>query len=181
MEKETIKNLINVLGLVKDLKRTGWVMYGVDGAESDAEHSFGVAMLAMMLAPKEIDKLKCLELALVHDMAEIYTGDFTPFDNISKDEKYRLEAESAEKIAKEISWPKFRELIEEYNAKQTKEAKFISLLDKIETAMTAKYYDKNNRCSRKLSDEFYEYANRYADNTYDEELAEIKDLAKNLK
>ena len=43
------------------------------------------------------------------------------------------------------------------------------------------HYDKNNRCSRKLSDEFYEYANRYADNTYDEELAEIKDLAKNLK
>ena len=71
MEKETIKNLIDVLGLVKDLKRTGWVMYGVDGAESDAEHSFGVAMLAMMLAPKEIDKLKCLELALVHDMADI--------------------------------------------------------------------------------------------------------------
>lgn len=33
----------------------------------------------------------CIKLCLVHDMAESIVGDYTPHDNISKEQKYREE------------------------------------------------------------------------------------------
>ncbi|MBE6453451.1 MAG: HD domain-containing protein [Alphaproteobacteria bacterium] len=161
MEIEQINNIINLLGKFKDLKRSGWLQNNVKLPESDADHSFGVAFLVAMLAPKGLDKLKCLELALIHDVAEIYTGDFTPFDDISKDEKHQLEDNAASRIATEIGWVKLCELLKEYNDKSSKEAVFVGLIDKLETAMTSCYYDKNKRSYRVLSNEFVAYAKRH--------------------
>lgn len=35
--------------------------------------------------------VRCIRLALVHDMAECIVGDIAPADNISKEEKHRRE------------------------------------------------------------------------------------------
>ena len=158
---------------MKELKRSGWLMREVKLPESDADHSFGVALLAMMLTPDNLDKQKCMELALVHDLAEIYVGDFTPHDNISKEYKDKLEREGALRLAKELDWSQLSDLIDEYNDKITPEAKFVNLLDKLETVMTAKYYDDNNRSENTLIEEFSDYAKNYA-KSFDE--CEVKDI-----
>jgi putative hydrolases of HD superfamily len=64
-----------------DLPRTGWLMRGVRPCESIAEHSFGVALLAMLLVDAvraegaAVDGERVLRMALVHDAAEARTGD----------------------------------------------------------------------------------------------------------
>ena len=151
MEKQTIRNIIDIIGKFKDLKRSGWVMYNIKLPESDADHSFGLALLVLLTAPENLDKYKCLKLALVHDLAEIYAGDFTPFDNITAQEKNRLETDAANRLA-----------------------------DKLETAMTAKYYDNNARAPRVLIDEFGAYAQKHADKYKGSELDILKEMIKSL-
>jgi putative hydrolase of HD superfamily len=59
------------------LPRTGYALRGVSDPESIAEHGFHLAVLIWALAPDvpEIDLGRALELALVHDLAEIRIGD----------------------------------------------------------------------------------------------------------
>lgn len=141
----TIDKLANLLGNIKDLKRSGWLKRKVENPESVADHSFGVALLAYLLCPKELDKQKCLELAIIHDLAETITGDFTPCDNIPPEVKSQGEIKAIEEIAKELGKPKLVDLFIEYEERKTPEAKFVSQIDKLEAVCQAKYYDAKNR------------------------------------
>lgn len=61
-----------------DLPRTGWLLAGVAPAESVAAHVLGVAQLALALAPcvtPPLDLARVLAMALVHDAAEVASGD----------------------------------------------------------------------------------------------------------
>ena len=67
---------------LKRLDRTGWVLRGQPpGAESVAAHSYGVALVAMLLADEmrargvEMDVGRVLRIAVLHDLAEARTGD----------------------------------------------------------------------------------------------------------
>lgn len=102
--------------------------------ENDVEHSYYLAMAAWMLAPHfNLDKDKCIRVALAHDLVEVYAGDTFAF--ASEDElstKDQREHESLERIRKE--WPDFADMIteiEDYKYKLTEEAKFVYVLDKI--------------------------------------------------
>lgn len=75
-------HLLADLQRLKRLDRTGWVLRGLaPGAESVAAHSFGVGVVAMLLADEvksrgvEVDVERVLRLALLHDLAEARTGD----------------------------------------------------------------------------------------------------------
>jgi putative hydrolase of HD superfamily len=63
---------------LKRIPRTGWVMRGVGGAESVADHSFGVAFISLILAEmldRPLDKAKLLTIALLHDLPESVVSD----------------------------------------------------------------------------------------------------------
>ena len=60
-------------------------------AESIADHMYRMSIMAQLIDDSSIDKNKCIKMALVHDMAEAITGDITPDDGISAEEKTRLE------------------------------------------------------------------------------------------
>src|SRR5512140_3852220 len=65
---------------LKSVPRSGWVMHGVPEAESVADHTFGVAFVALALAQAlgtdtPLDRGKLLSTALLHDLAESLTGD----------------------------------------------------------------------------------------------------------
>ncbi len=63
---------------LKRTPRTGWVTRGVPDAESVADHSFGVAFVALMLGEMlehPLDKTKLLTIALLHDLPESVIGD----------------------------------------------------------------------------------------------------------
>lgn len=72
-------------GLVKKVKRTGWLRYlPSEKVESVGDHSAKIAFLSLFLRGVEnVDSLKCLQMALIHDIAEGLVGDFTPHCKIT--------------------------------------------------------------------------------------------------
>jgi len=63
---------------LKRTPRTGWVMRGVPDGESVADHSYGVAFIALLLAEmvtQAVDRAKLLTIALLHDLPESVVGD----------------------------------------------------------------------------------------------------------
>jgi putative hydrolase of HD superfamily len=63
-------------GQLKRLPRAGWLFAGIAGAESVAEHSFRVALLAYLIAALEgADPERAAVLGLFHDLPETRIGD----------------------------------------------------------------------------------------------------------
>lgn len=86
------------IGKLKTTPRVGWAIRGVPDHESVADHSWRVAALCFLLPRDQYNVGKCLEMAVVHDMAEVVVGDITPEDNVPKDEKQRLELNAMHEI-----------------------------------------------------------------------------------
>lgn len=59
--------------------------------ESIADHMYRMSIMTQLIEDSSINKEKCIKMALVHDMAEAITGDITPDDGISAEEKLQLE------------------------------------------------------------------------------------------
>lgn len=107
--------------------------------ESVAEHSWSVALLTLLAAPDlpdDLDRLRLLELALVHDLGEAISGDVpaplqTPGDDRTARERRDLATLTADLPADLQT--RIRDLWEEYAAAETPEARYLKGLDKIET------------------------------------------------
>ena len=131
----------------KHLYRQGWLhqWISLENCESVAEHSFCVALLALVLADEysiELDTAKVIRMALIHDLGEIYAGDFTPADNIYRKDKYELEKQSVVKVLDKLPHGfKWIELWEEYETGESTESQFVKQLDKLEMALQASVYE----------------------------------------
>jgi len=134
---------------LKNIYRQGWIknLLGqerVKEIESIADHSWSVSMLAISVIEKynlNYDITKCMKLSIIHELGEIYAGDFTPSDNISKDKKHELEKNAIRKLLDSINFENdFFELWEEYEEQKTEESQFIRQLDKLECIMQASCY-----------------------------------------
>ncbi len=148
---------------LKQLYRKGWLLRGVEPehCETVAEHSFGNALLCLLLAPRQpgLDLVKVLRLALIHDLGEVYVGDLTPLDGVTSEEKHRLEAVAVEKILGKL--PGGDALIadwKEYESQVTPEAKFVKQIDRLELAMQASVYHSQGKID---ADEFHQAAARH--------------------
>jgi putative hydrolase of HD superfamily len=132
---------------LKQLYRQGWLQRGVPHArcESVAEHTFGVAVLALFLADAhfpELDALKVLRMALLHDFGEIYAGDITPADGIDRGEKRRLERQAMRQVLRKL--PRGLDYIalwEEYERGESPEAQLVRQIDRLEMALQASVYE----------------------------------------
>ncbi len=106
--------------------------------ENDAEHSWHFAMFAIVLAeyaPEPVDMHKVLKMALVHDLVEIDAGDTFLYDEAGQAHKAEREAKAADRIfalLPEEQGGELRALWEEFEAKQTPEAKFAGAMDRIQ-------------------------------------------------
>ena len=130
--------LIEALGL-KEVARTGWVRAGVNNPESVAAHSWGMAMLATQLCPEELNLQRVLELCILHDVAEVLVGDITPHDDITSEEKHRLESDAIQSMGIDAS-----EIFNEYEMQLTPESKFVRYLDKLDMALQAEIYESQD-------------------------------------
>ncbi len=139
-----------VAGL-KRLKRTGWVIKGVEAPESVADHSFMVAMLAYAYSKDMgLDAGKCARMALVHDICEAYSGDIP--SRVRKEDrtmpasrKRKLEKEGLVKITSLLGGgaaAEIRGLWGEFGAGKSAEARLVRDLDKLEMCMQALEYAK---------------------------------------
>ena len=131
---------LEVLGL-KEVDRAGWKRSGLTDVESVAGHSWGVAFLAMQICPPELDRLKVIEMAVCHDVAEVRVGDITPHDGISSEEKVRVETEAMLSLSKGFPrGDRMLELYREYEVGETAEARFLKLCDKLDMAFQSYVY-----------------------------------------
>jgi putative hydrolase of HD superfamily len=143
--QETVINTFQYFLRLKALYRQGWLQRKVPElkTESVADHSFGIAMLALLLCPPKLDKLKVLEIALLHETGECIIGDLTPWDNLTDEEKSRMELEAVEKILGQL--PDSKRLIElwkEFEYETTPEGRFVRQLDKLEMGLQAEVFEK---------------------------------------
>jgi putative hydrolase of HD superfamily len=122
----------------------GFLLRGVSDPESIAEHSWHVLFLVWVLAPRipEVDASRAVEIAIVHDLAELRTGDLPRpagryFPEGAKDTAER-------KAADEILAPlpeKARELYAEYQTGETPEARLVKACDKLQLMLKVSVYE----------------------------------------
>ena len=117
--------------------------YLADGSrkENDAEHSWHLALMAMLLseyANEKIDVLKTMSMVLVHDIVEIDAGDTYAYDLEGQKTKKDRETAAAERIFNilpEDQAVKLRALWDEFEEKKTPESKFANALDRLQPTM----------------------------------------------
>lgn len=135
-----------MLGL-KEVLRKGWTRYPIVCVESVADHSYGVALLSWLLCPEGLDRGKVLELALLHDLAEVVTGDLTPSDGVPEDLKKGRELEALRELLQGFPYAVQGELVLlEYQTQKTPEARFVKAIDKLEMALQSLLYERAHGC-----------------------------------
>lgn len=151
---------------LKAVKRQGWLDRGVPDPESAAEHSWGVALLAWLLARDEpgLDRDRVLLIGLVHDLPEALAGDPTPFDRyrdphgaidaarFAEPPAYTHEARQRKHAAEHAALAdmlapldpslaaEIRDAWEDYDTGRSAEARFVRQVDKLETLIQAEAY-----------------------------------------
>lgn len=139
---------------LKKIPRKGWInKVGIENPESVADHSYATAIMAMVLADSnKLNTEKILKMALLHDLAESITGDFTP-EEISKENKKIAEKEAMRKIFSKLPSniaSQYDEIWQEYLQAKTKESILLHEVDKLEMAIQAKKYSLEGFSNEKL-------------------------------
>jgi putative hydrolase of HD superfamily len=111
-------------------------------AENDAEHSWHLCLLVIVLAEHanlpNLDLLRILKMLIIHDLVEIDAGDTFAYDTQRMADQYAREAEAAERIfglLPDDQTREFRALWEEFEAKETAEARFATAVDRFQPVL----------------------------------------------
>ncbi|MBP9821507.1 MAG: HD domain-containing protein [Candidatus Pacebacteria bacterium] len=144
-------NFIDLLQKFRAIERRTLVKDS-DRRESDAEHSFSLAMLTWYVNETyglNLDTNKLLKYALAHDLVELYSGDTFFYDKQDiKDGQEKREEEAAHILRENCpEFPELHEIIQRYTKQDDAESRFIYALDKIEPMMNG--YQDNGRMWRK--------------------------------
>jgi putative hydrolase of HD superfamily len=153
---------------LKRLDRTGWTLRGLpNGTESVAAHSFGVSVIAMLLADKfvargvSVDVEKVLRIALLHDWAETRVGDMPRTANLYFESESRKQAETAAFLdvvgeldaAREL----YTNLYDDYEHRNSLEARLVKAADVLDLLVQALALE---RAGARGLDEFWEVAEK---------------------
>ena len=131
---------------LKQIYREGWLRKGIKKkkTETDAEHIFGVVFMTMIISKRfpEIDMLKVIQMAIIHELGEIDAGDIPTPDNFPKKEKYKIEHACIERLFRNIKdGEKYIKIWEEFEESKTIESKVVKMMDKLEMLVTALIYE----------------------------------------
>jgi putative hydrolase of HD superfamily len=110
----------------------------VDRRENDAEHSWHLALMVMLLAEyadEPIDVGHAMRLVVIHDLVEIHAGDSPVFDPAAVVGQQEREEAAADRLfgmlpEDQALW--VRELWDEFEAGATPEARFCKAMDRLE-------------------------------------------------
>lgn len=127
---------------VKAILRQSVVLGDVNRRENDAEHSWHMAMCAVVLKEyvevENVDMERVLKMILVHDIVEVYSDDTPAFSEFSKEEKFRKELAAAEKIFGMLPEEQGKEFLKiwlEFENMESDESKFANVFDRFQGFM----------------------------------------------
>lgn len=132
---DILKFLHEAEGLKRELRHS-WLSDGRQ--ESVAEHTWRMALMALVLqkeVDESIDLSHVLKMIIVHDLGEVYAGDYQVYGKEVPANKHELESESLNKLLSTLptyTKEEIYSLWDEFEHRETKEAKFAVALDKLE-------------------------------------------------
>ncbi|OEV02678.1 HD domain-containing protein [Streptomyces oceani] len=109
-----------------------------DRRENDAEHSWHLAMMVVLLAEhsdEPIDVSHTVQLVLIHDLIEIYAGDTPLYDQAAGEDQRERETRAADELfalLPEDQAPRVRALWDEFEERRTPEARFAKAMDRLQ-------------------------------------------------
>lgn len=110
----------------------------VDRRENDAEHSWHLALMAIVLAERAaapVDLARVVELVVLHDLVEVYAGDTPLHDDVDLTAQAAREAEAADRLYGLLpaeQGARLRAAWEEFEAHATPEARFARAMDRLQ-------------------------------------------------
>ena len=157
---------------LKKKVRSGWDNkhwnINSDRIERVSEHIISTIVLAMVIESElgyneeldfdrniEIDKI--IQMLAIHELGETLIGDITPFDGITPEQKQEMEHKAmVDAVGKLADGKVLLEMLFDFDAKFTNEARFAYYCDKIDADLQSKYYqdsglhhtldDQKNNC-----------------------------------
>jgi putative hydrolase of HD superfamily len=151
VQAKRLLTLIRKAGFLKRIQRAGWRVRGIEEAESVADHSYRVSLLAMLLADslagegQVLDREKVLRMALLHDLAESEIGDIpmTALSYLGEQNKRDAESRAIEGLTSPLgkTGESYREIWDEFEAGQSLEARLVRAADKLEMLIQALEYE----------------------------------------
>lgn len=136
MDARAFIDIIRTTGRLKDMTRHSWTAGGRH--ESVAEHTCQLLMMALFCKGEfpEADFSRIMEMCLLHDMGEAFTGDIPAFEKTGADE--REESKQVSRWITSLPEPyrgQVRSLFDEMNAMETVESRIWKALDKLEAVI----------------------------------------------
>ena len=139
-DKERLEKQMAFIREIDKEKQIFRQSYVTDGTrkENDAEHAWHMAIMTFLLseyANEEIDVLKTIRMILIHDIVEIDAGDTYAYDDSAKATQREREERAANRLfglLPEDQAKDLRSLWDEFEAGETKEAKFARTMDNVQ-------------------------------------------------
>jgi len=139
----SLDNLLKQIEFIKEIDKIKYIqrktkLFHSDRHENDAEHSWHLAMMAIVLAShanEPIDLTQVIKMLLIHDIVEIDAGDTFIYDsqkNHSNTDEERLAAQRIFGLLPQAQAAEFIAIWEEFELGETKEAKFARAMDRLE-------------------------------------------------
>lgn len=136
-------NLIKQVNFIKEIDKLKYIqrktkLFNSERHENDAEHSWHLAMMTIVLAEhsdRPIDILKVLKMVLIHDVVEIDAGDTFIYDTQKNHTNTDAERIAAKRIFGLLPTEQAEEFItiwEEFEEGITNEAQFAKSMDRFE-------------------------------------------------
>jgi len=136
-------NVLKQIEFIKEIDKLKYIqrktrLLNSDRNENDAEHSWHLAVMAVVLAGHSnvpVDVLKVVKMVLIHDIVEIDAGDTFIYDTQKNHTNTDNERLAANRIFGMLPADQASDLIavwEEFEAGETSEAKFARAMDRLE-------------------------------------------------
>ncbi|HID56858.1 TPA: HD domain-containing protein [Candidatus Poribacteria bacterium] len=152
MKAGDLIEFVEEIGKLKLIPRTGWRFHGIEAPESVADHSYRVALLAMVLGDMllrrgvKLDMERLLRMAILHEIPEAKIGDvpFPAFRYLAEEIKEKAEREAVKSMTSKLEdlGEKYLELWTEFEERGSLEAKVIRAADKLELMIQVYEYEK---------------------------------------
>ena len=136
-------HLLSQIEFIREIDKLKYIfrktkLINSDRPENDAEHSWHLAVMAIVLAGhsnESVDLAKVMKMVLIHDIVEIDSGDVFVYDTSKSHNNFNEELKAAKRIFGILPGKQAEELLHlwlEFEEMKTPESKFARSLDRLE-------------------------------------------------